>query len=366
VVFALLAAVALLSSALPAHAEERDEAALKAATSAINKDYLGGKFAAAQRKLQKALKSCGKDQCSPPVLARLYRDLGVVYIGGLGKPNEGRDALARAVQADPSIRLERDLTTPEIKQAFRDVGGGSAITVDEEPRARQKHKSKPAAVAPAEELSHPDGLLLNWFSLSVQQDFLLHRATKPVCRGTDYTCFGVGGSEYEGALYDAAGNQAGGGFGIATTRVLLGFDRLFLGNVLAGARVGIAFGGAPAGKVSGKFLPLHLEARGAYFFGSEPFTHSGFRPYASLGLGVGEVDGHIAVDYYVDQAGYQANQKGTLDAWRKTGRTFFAPGLGTQYALGSASALTAELRLSVMVGTSGLAPALAVGYAHGL
>jgi hypothetical protein len=295
----------------------------------------------------------------------LYRDLGVVYLGGLGKPTEGREALARAVQADPSIRLEKDLTTPELAQAFREVGGGTAMRLDDDV-PKPKKKRKPMAVAPAEESSPAGGVPLNWFSLTVQQDTLLHSQTRPVCYGADYTCFGVGGGEYDGPIYEAEGNRADGGLGIATTRVLLGFDRLFLGNLLIGGRVGVAFNGAPTGKLSGKFLPLHIEVRGAYFLGTEPFKELGFRPYASLGIGVGEVDGHIAVDYFIDEAGYHANQKGTLDAWRRTGKTFFAPGVGSQYALGKASALSAELRLGVMLGASGLAPALAIGYSHGL
>jgi hypothetical protein len=206
----------------------------------------------------------------------------------------------------------------------------------------------------------------NWLSLGLQQYLLLHSATKPVCYGDAYTCYGVGGGEYTGPIYDQAGNEAAGGFGLATTRILAGFDRLFLGNILAGARIGIAFGGAPTGSSGDKFLPLHLEARGAYFFGHQPFQRGGFRPFAALGFGVAEVDAHISVEYYTDAASAQAGNKGILDAWRKTGKTFVAPSFGSAFAFATASAITAELRLSLMLGESAFAPALAIGYAHGL
>ncbi|MGC4088349.1 MAG: hypothetical protein QM756_10700 [Polyangiaceae bacterium] len=84
------------------------------------------------------------------------------------------------------------------------------------------------------------------------------------------------------------------------------------------------------------------------------------RPYAGLGAGVAEVDGHIAVDYF------DGGKAGVLDAWRKTGRMFMAANLGAQFAFGSASAVSAELRTMLMLGTSAFAPAVSLGYSHGL
>jgi hypothetical protein len=273
--------------------------------------------------------------------------------------------MARAVQAYPAIRLQKELTTPEIAQAFREMGGGAVE--EEKPEREPPKREKPAdEVVLEEEPSKPSRPRWNWLSLSFQQDFFMHPKTRPVCGGADYTCFGADGNEFSGPIYDAEGNRAEGGFGIAQQRVMLGFDHVFGGNVMFGGRVGYAFGGAPTGKNGDKFLPLHAEIRAAYFIDSEAFTHSGFRPYAGLSIGVAEVDAHILVDYYVDEDGYHANQKGTVDAWRKTGKTFFAPALGTQLAFGSASALTAELRLGVILGASGLAPAVNIGYAQGL
>ncbi|MFZ5897403.1 MAG: hypothetical protein ACOY0T_40495 [Myxococcota bacterium] len=370
-----------------AHAEPQDAEAKRVGGGAMTQDYMSGKFAAAQQKLEKAIKICKQGKCSGKVLARLYRDLGVVYLGGLNKPKQGKEALARAVQADPSIQLEADLMTPEIAAAFKEVGGeqrgkkskpepadkpeksepqrkaeperdadgAEKIELEEEPEA-----SKPEAVAPAEETADDGSAHKNWFSLGVQQDFLLHKETSKVCFGQDYTCYGPGGVEYTGNIDEGAGNQASGGFGLATTRILLGYDRLLTDKILAGARLGLAFGGAPAGSAAGKFLPLHVELRGAYFFGTQPFVQTGFRPYAGIAAGVAEVDGHIAVDYFDN------GNRSVLDAWRKTGKMFAAINLGTQFALTKTSAINAEARVMFMLGTSAIAPALSIGYVHGL
>jgi hypothetical protein len=71
-------------------------------------------------------------------------------------------------------------------------------------------------------------------------------------------------------VYDSAGNKIGGGIGVATTRLLLGFDRLFGDRWLVGGRLGFAFGGGPAAPGGSGFMPLHVEGRVAAYFGSSP------------------------------------------------------------------------------------------------
>lgn len=369
-----------------ASAEPQDSQALRLGGNAISSDYMGGRFETAKQKLESALRVCINGSCSPKVVAGLYRDLGVVYLGGLNKPKHGKEALRRAVKADPNVQLDPDLTTPEIARAFKEVGGRAtgqrtrAEKLDVAPPPPKPRKGKRKAVAAEdivleeeegaeEEASERDqsetptaagGAQKNWFSVALQQDFFLHKETQGVCGGVDYVCFGPGDVEYTGNIDQDAGNQAAGGFGVATTRILLGYDRLFTPQITAGARLGLAFRGAPTSSLAGKFFPLHLELRGSYFFGSDPFERTGFRPYAGLSVGVVEVDAHIKVDYFDN------GERGTLDAWRKTGRGYFALNGGTQFALAKNSAITAEARLQIMMGTSGIAPALALGYAHSL
>ncbi len=358
---ALFAFSALLAASRAQAAEPGDAAALAQAERAMNTDYLGGKSRQAIQRLQKAQKSCDQKSCSAVVRARLLRDLGVVYIAGLGKVKEGREALARAVQADPGLRLEPDLTTPEVSQAFREVGGGQVASADEVPKTRRPEPELVQLDEPAPAAKS------NWISLSLQQDFFVHQKTENVCRSGRYQCFSAGGTPYTGQiLASPRGNQSSGGFGSATTRLLAGFDRLVLPNLLLGARLGIAFRGAPTSPNGDKFLPLHLEARVSYFFGSAPFENDGLKPFVQLGFGIAEVDARVAVDYYESEAGYAAQDKGVLDAWRKAGKSFFAPGVGAEYVVANAHAVFIEARLLVMLGASGIAPALAAGYSYGL
>ncbi len=215
---------------------------------------------------------------------------------------------------------------------------------------------------------------LNWVSLSVQQDSLIFPSTPGVCPSIDengkkspgatqYTCRDDKGL-YSDRVYSGAGNVVSGGFGLTTTRVLVGYDRLFIGRLLAGARVGYAFREAPTVEGVGASLPLHVELRGAYFFGAAPFAHPGLRPFASLGLGLGEVDGLVAVQFYKDKQHADDHQSGTLHAWRKTGTAFVAPGGGVGYGIGNVM-ITGELRVLAMVPATAIGFALAVGGAYG-
>jgi hypothetical protein len=92
-------------------AEPNDQAALDLAKKAIEVDYLGTKFAEAKKKLDQALALCGPKSCSGTVVARLHRDLGVIYIGGMAKPEEGKAEFVAALKADPAIILDPDLTS---------------------------------------------------------------------------------------------------------------------------------------------------------------------------------------------------------------------------------------------------------------
>jgi hypothetical protein len=133
----MLAAVSL---SLPASAAgPKDAAANKLADDAIQGDYLATNFAEAEKKLRKAVALCGTDACSPKVRGRIHRDLGVVLVAGLNRPEDGKAAFVEALKADPNIGLEKDLTTPDIDKVFQAAkGGGSAPSAP----------SKPSAAAP--------------------------------------------------------------------------------------------------------------------------------------------------------------------------------------------------------------------------
>src|SRR6185503_7162535 len=120
----LIFAGLLLASVAPA--EPKDKAALDLAKQAIEVDYLGTNFAQADAKLKKALAMCKGNACSAKVIAQIHREMGVVAIAGLKKPDEGKQHFVEALKADPAVQLDPDLTTPEIQAAFDEAKGGGA------------------------------------------------------------------------------------------------------------------------------------------------------------------------------------------------------------------------------------------------
>jgi len=358
--------LALLTLAASAAAEPKDNDARALAKQAMQGDYLGTDFKAAEQKLQKALKACGKKACSAAVRAELHLDLAIVQIA-TKKKDKGKKEMQAAIAADPNVELNPDFTTPEVKKAF--VAAGGVIHEAEKLAPEPEDEPAPAPAAAREPEPEPDtGARHHWISAAFQLDFLMYSQVDSVCSGApQYQCF-LQGQSYAGPIYAGSGNQVQGGLGLATKRVLVGYDMLLGENVTLGARVGFAFGGSPKATTGSgtAFFPVHLELRGNYWFGTTPFAEGGVRPYVGLAAGLAEVDGHVTVEYYQDAAGYQQNQKGKLDAWRKTGNTFAGLHLGLAYGIGTQQQLLIELRLLQMFGAGATAGALSFGYGFGL
>jgi hypothetical protein len=238
-------------------------------------------------------------------------------------------------------------------------------------------KEEPPAAPPPEPEPEPEGphVRKNWISFGVQQDALFYTPVSGVCDSVDadgdefpgnpqYSCRDSDGI-YEGTVYSGAGNTIQSGIGLATTRIYVGYDRVFIDRLTIGGRLGYAFGGAPTVVGGGTFNPLHAELRSAFFFGDKPFERMGFRPYASLGVGIGEIDGKVSVDFFVDKDGYEDGERGQLDAWRITGTAFGALGLGVGYPIGPLMP-TLEMRTIMMFGEPAFAMALAGNIAYGI
>lgn len=273
---------------------------------------------------------------------------------------------------------------PEPKKGEKkDAKASDKETPPAEPDSSSEAATEPpkeeaaAAAAPAEAEPEPapSGIKKNWITLGVQQELLFYTPVSGVCESTDaegnetpaapqYSCRDANGL-YDGTVYSGSGNEIQSGVGLATTRILVGYDRVFIDRLTIGGRVGFAFNGAPTVVGGGTFNPFHAELRSSFFFGDTPFERKGFRPYASLGVGVGEVDGKVSVDFFVDQEGYEKGQRGHLDAWRKTGIAFGALGLGVGYPVGPLMP-TLELRGLMMFGEPAFAMALAGNIAYGI
>ncbi|MGZ6060986.1 MAG: hypothetical protein ACXWVM_01260 [Polyangiales bacterium] len=105
-----------------------EAAAKKLQTDAMDTDFLGLDFKKAKKKLDDAIKKCGKDKCSKPLVATLQRDLGIVLINS-GDGGAGAKAFAAAFLADPNVSIAKDfLDNADVKKAWeaakKKKGGG--------------------------------------------------------------------------------------------------------------------------------------------------------------------------------------------------------------------------------------------------
>lgn len=207
----------------------------------------------------------------------------------------------------------------------------------------------------------------NWIGLGIQQDFLVLGGTKGVCDGAaGYTCFRSNDAYYDVTPLSTANGEVAGGVSIATTRLLLAYDRVIADNWTIGARAGYAFGGGPTAPGGSAFLPAHAELRGAYYFGKVPFERHGLRPFIQVSGGLAQIDTEISVKTYDDRQSFDSSKTTQLNAWRKSGTEFASLGGGVAYALASQHAIIAEVRFMQMFGLSGSGLSLDVGYAFGL
>ena len=254
-----------------AHAAAQDAEAQELADQAIFTDYLQLDFKAGEKKLQQAIRLCEKGSCSPTVQAQVYRDLAVIYITGMKRPDDGRQLLVKALQLDPRIALDADLTTPDLVRVFEEAqtevtrqeqqARDEAATAKAAPKREAPRKAKPTAEPPPpaaaeagsvagsmddgsvdcppdfpgcdaiqekaepEESESADLGIVNWLSAGLQQDFLMFSGESGVCAAgapEELSCY-RSGDEYrdptvEGTAGD--GGEVAGGFRPATTRLL--------------------------------------------------------------------------------------------------------------------------------------------------
>src|SRR6185295_1266083 len=76
----------------------------------------------------------------------------------------------------------------------------------------------------------------NWLLAAVQQDFLMFSGGSGVCgpdRPSELSCFRAGDTFRPGTADNTAGSggSVAGGFRLATTRLLLGYDRVLFSNI---------------------------------------------------------------------------------------------------------------------------------------
>ncbi|MFP6683404.1 MAG: hypothetical protein VB934_01775 [Polyangiaceae bacterium] len=211
----------------------------------------------------------------------------------------------------------------------------------------------------------------NWLSLSAQQDFVFFGSEANVCSGgNQYYCYYEGDVYYEGIPQPGdqaqVGNAVGGGVGVATTRLMLGYDRSLFENFSLGVRLGYAFGGGPEVPNGSAFLPVHAAGRVGYWFGSEPFGRTGLRPFVFLTGGMAQIDTRVLVTVYEGDDAYVNDQRTKLHAWRKAGSAFVGGGVGTSFQINNWAGFSAEMKIMQTLGSTATGMSLNLGYTVGL
>jgi hypothetical protein len=211
-----------------------------------------------------------------------------------------------------------------------------------------------------------------WLSLNVGQDFSFIGTQADVCGTSEtlaakqYTCIDKDDYSYNGIPFSSApgtGNAINGGLALATTRFLFGAELLIGENVTLGARIGYVRGTAAGRSLS----VLHGEGRVAFWFGKEPFSRRGVRPFLVIAGGLAEVDNKFSVPIIESDLSRGVYPTQTLTVWRQSGSAFAGGGVGLMIPTGGAGqGVTAEMKLVALFPDSGVAMAPSIGYALGL
>jgi hypothetical protein len=231
----------------------------------------------------------------------------------------------------------------------------------------------------------------NWITISIQQDVALMNSMSDACNldtnNNSFYCIKGDGLQYIGypvlkQEFEAQGTNPNGavqgGFSVATTRLLIAYDRVFGKNVTAGLHVGYAFrGGAPSAAAIKSFFPVHIEARLGYWFGKNPFSKKGFHPFVFAMAGAAEVDASVGSkvteDYaYIKQEHLTPDPAATEDSptqsvtiWKKAGVGFVGAGIGGMYALSPKGGIVFALKAMEMFPVTTTIFSPEVGYMFG-
>ena len=103
--------------------------------------------AGAAQALEQALALCGSaNLANRPAAARTHLHLGVVYVSGLKKREEGLSEFKKALAIDPRIRIAKSLLNPEVEQVFAQAT--AAAPASSEASGREAVQSAATTSAP--------------------------------------------------------------------------------------------------------------------------------------------------------------------------------------------------------------------------
>jgi hypothetical protein len=113
----LLAVVCVLAPARPARAGDKDEEAVVGVAEALG-EHLSGKSDAAIESLKKLLTACGGTACEKSTRAQIHLALGIVQGAGKKDVEAARLAFENALYEDSTVSLDKQFSTPALKEAF--------------------------------------------------------------------------------------------------------------------------------------------------------------------------------------------------------------------------------------------------------
>src|SRR5262245_52937054 len=143
----LLWAALLSLVALPAQAQfTRDPAATKKIDEAINQHYVATDFEKAEGVLLGTINACG-DKCSPATFGKAWMYVGIVRGSGRNNQAGAKEAFQKAHAADPNVKLDMVLATPETQATFNEVVGGGAAPATPATPAGPAEPATPAGPA---------------------------------------------------------------------------------------------------------------------------------------------------------------------------------------------------------------------------
>lgn len=227
-----------------------------------------------------------------------------------------------------------------------------------------------------------------WVGINVAQDFAFvggdNVCTAESQASDNFACYYPNSTDvpYDPNHFGTkAVGKIGTGTVAATTRFLLNIDYAFTANITAGLRLGYAIrGGPPAGRQvtytpsdtvatvvqEGKaFLPFHIEARAAYWFGRNALARRGFRPYVHVGGGMAQVDAKVVVNTHEERTDGGPSGDFSADAWKKLGQGFITLGGGAGWAFTPKTVAQLNLNAMYMLGASGIVLQPSLGLVFG-
>jgi hypothetical protein len=236
------------------------------------------------------------------------------------------------------------------------------------------------------------GAKRNLVSLGIELDWLIVGSQDNVCSpeaAGSYACFLSGTStQFDGTIVTKGGtNGVVGGGSFGDVRVLLGYERQLVASIplTLGVRLGWAFGGSPSPEnahdapdgtsilksgrtAANSFLGFHGEARASYYF-LGMFEKMKLRPYAFVGGGLAQVNASVPIKV-CDASSSTGTSCGTksraskgvdIDAYQITGLNFIGFGAGTTFGITPSFGIAAEVKMMIMVPTSGFVVAPTFG-----